>query len=122
MSFPDPITLLNSAGTPLVVLPELGSTIPNTSVYRKRLDATNQFEIAVRQTETKARKRSEFRVTWFKTPALPSDAAIAPASAYVVLDRPQIGFSDAQLHDIVIDLCKTVESGDYLDRLINGER
>jgi hypothetical protein len=70
----------------------------------------NDYKVIVKQNTTAARFRREIRFTQNKIAADPITAVNAQkgASAYIVVDEPRNGFTDAELIQLVKDLADFV--------------
>jgi hypothetical protein len=69
---------------------------PNQATYK---DATGNVQIILKQNQSAARMRHEFRVVQNKVAADPISAVnkALSASYYLVVDEPLFGFTDAEL-------------------------
>jgi hypothetical protein len=76
----------------------------------------------IRQTESKTRKRSEFRLTFQLIPQTAGAVAGEPLAVYLVVDRGKApgGWKNENVRQAVTALKNTL-GDDYINRLINGE-
>lgn len=93
--FADPLSIDFAGEKPFSRLP---SSQANKSVYRYE-DSTYNLEFNCTQSATAKRKRHEIRITQTKVAPDPISAVnqTISASAMIVIDEPNFGFTDAEL-------------------------
>lgn len=120
MSFADPTTLAFTS--PGNVAMARVSTSENRSSY---VSADQTVNMTISHAYAK-RNRRVIRVDLTKTganPLYPDQNQVFSTAAYVVLDQPKVGFTAAELKDLVVTLCTylTATTGANAVKWIQGE-
>lgn len=117
MALNDPTTL--TVSTVAKTLNRI-STGENKSVYRND-DGT--IELVVSHAYNK-RTRSVVRVDFSKTgadPLYPAQNLTVTGQTYVVLDRPKVGFTNAELVGYLEALADLLKVADYAEKFVTGQ-
>lgn len=117
MSLPEPTTLTVSG-----VAKTLNriSTGDNRSIYR---NSDGSITLTASHSYAK-RNRSVVRVDFQKTgadPLFPAQNLTVLGSTYVVLDRPKIGFTNAELVGYLEALADLLKVVDYSEKFVEGQ-
>lgn len=119
MAFADPQTIKISG---------VEQTLPrvNTGNYQSTyLSADGLYKLTI-STQNGSRKRHLYRVDVTKTttdPFIPADNVEVSMSAYIVIDRPLVGYSNAESLAVVVGLLEaaTATSNSDITKLLGSE-
>lgn len=117
MALPDPTTL--TVATVAKTLNRI-STGNNQSIYR---NDDGSIVLTVSHSYAK-RTRSVVRVDFQKTgadPLFPSQNLTVTGATYVVLDRPKVGFTNAELVGYLEALADLLKVTDYSEKFVTGQ-
>lgn len=76
------------------------STLENSSVYQTS-DGTRKFTVSHQQTKTRIRRMVRLDRRIIAADPLTAEQQYQTSSVYLVIDEPEVGFSDAQLDNEV---------------------
>jgi len=117
MSFQDPI-VTQSVDT-VTLTPSLVVSRVNTGNYSGEYMASDgNFALTISHTR-KNRDRSMMRLDFKKTlpdPIIPSQNVEVGMAAYIVIDRPPVGFAKSDVDGVVKTVIGTLLDGDNLDK------
>lgn len=118
MALPDPTTL--TVSTVAKTMNKI-STGENRSIYR---NDDGSIAITVSHNYASKKIRSVVRVDFQKTgadPLFPSQNLTVVGSTYVVLDRPKVGFTNAELVGYLEALADLLKVADYSEKFVTGQ-
>lgn len=124
MSFSDPTSIaigatVSSTGGTATSLPNVDRAKPKTGEYSS---ADGLTKLRISHTEG-SRKRSEFRVDLMSTYTDPSTglARDISASTYLVVNRPNAGFTNTQLKGVMSAVCAFLGNATNQDKFLGLE-